>query len=493
VAAQPGVDRLAASWPGPPALGAGDGQALLRELLSKAPAEVADWALRQAASLSEEAFATESSSAFQLAAALAEAPPEQRRSLLRAAVTGLGQLPAPRRAEVVRLSMQAMAAARPSAGGDSTGAPPLLRNALRLAQSARLEQLPAEELSSLAQEAQLAAERAGGPEALLGAVGELAAEERGRLAEALVEARMVPEEHRAAVEAAVRPGGYADRLAAGLRLLDLVCACKGLCTFAPPLLELLLAWAVGSLPCGAPLAGWLRVDALLTLAVAAAVWRVGDKLDPVYQKLRTNPMGSVQQWQQVAHESKDWRVRLEAAVPGVSLATYQAGGTAVVACFGLELLGTAWAAVGLLELVAATMLGCSGMVTAICAACVALRLTVTVVLLVAACSVQGHFQWRPALPPRAPERLASSRGAELGLLPGRSLARIAAPASAASTVAASGGGTPDVSSGPAPAPRATTALPTRGRDLHRQVANDHADLMERLAGLERGRGGQRER
>merc|ERR1719198_1356950 len=200
---------------------------------------------------------------FKLAGVLNSAPKEMKQALVQRTMAGFGDLPANRRVEAVRLAMQSAdimqradnyeiqriaqrehaaamqrlqkleAQQAASQGGNpnglhsSTGSAqadlrmdvpqdPLVENLLRVAKEARFNEMPKDELAGMAQAAQGEAHRLIQPQQLLDVVAELDPSEREQLTEALVEARVVPEEQRGVLEEAVRPGGYADKLGGAL-------------------------------------------------------------------------------------------------------------------------------------------------------------------------------------------------------------------------------------------------------------------------------------
>jgi len=209
------------------------------------------------------------------------------------------------------------------------------------------------------------------PQQLLDVVAELNPVEREQLTEALVEARVVPEEQRGVLEEAVRPGGYADKLAAALTLANRVTQYSWVFV-ALPFVELLLALIFGYMSCGTPLVPWLRFDALLAVFVAAAAYFTGHTMAPVYAKLQEDPVGAVQRWQTVA-DARSWKIRLETAVPGVTFETYRVGAIGLGAIVIGILIGAIWAVVGVLELLATVFMGCAFITTCFCIVFIGMR------------------------------------------------------------------------------------------------------------------------
>jgi len=402
-----------------------EGSAVVEDLLRRPPVEVANWALDQAKDLGQPGVNVEQMPIFKLAGILNSLPKDKKQVLVQRAVSGFGDLPVQRRAEAVRLAMKSsdiiqkadnlevhrMAQREHAAamnrlraleqrqadaqGGQSNfqsasgvgqadqlemgQQDPLVENILRVAKEARFNEMPRDELTGMAQAAQGEAQRLIQPQQLLDVVSELNPNEREQLTEALVEARVVPEEQRGVLEEAVRPGGYADKLGGALRMANQ--AQRYAWVFIViPIVEFVLALIFGYFACGTPLVAWLRFDALLALCMAGAVYFTGHTLAPVYQKLNEDPVGAVQRWQSVA-DVPSWKVRLETAVPGVDFETYRAGAAGLAATVILILVGAVWAVVGVLELLATVIMGCSVVTTFFCVIFIGMRFACVVGML----------------------------------------------------------------------------------------------------------------
>merc|ERR1712039_858621 len=109
---------------------------------------------------------------------------------------------------------------------------------------------------------------------------------------------------------------------------------------------MIFAYFLGKLPCGTALATLLRVDTGITLAVAISIQCTSRTLDPVYQRIRENPVGTAQRFQTAMEEKPDWKEKVEAILPGIRLQTYQFGGIGFICSIVLELIGALWAAYG---------------------------------------------------------------------------------------------------------------------------------------------------
>jgi len=382
------------------------GEVILEDLTARPPVEVASWALRQLTSLCREGTVVEDLPIFRLAGAICGAPSEQKAALIRSAVEGFGQLPASEKASAIRIGMKGMEVfeqmqqddrlfwhvqtefeqlvsgnQRAGPQDQSVDAPPMVQNVLKVAKQLKMSDMAAGEVDNVLHEAQAAVGTIiAEPQGLLGAVTELAPEERAQLADTLVEAQIVPEEQREALEQTVKPGGFADQLSQAFHLLDSARQ-YWWAFFALPALEMLFSFIFGTLPCTVPAVSWLRVDAILALGVASTVYCSGQTLTPVYQKLRQDPMGAVQRWQ--ALETEDLQQKVEHLLPGIRAETYQAGGVAVLGCAALLLFGTFWAIVGAVQLLGALLLGCSP-ATALIFLCFVILRSGTVVAVLAA-------------------------------------------------------------------------------------------------------------
>uniref|UniRef100_A0A7S4SYN2 Uncharacterized protein n=1 Tax=Alexandrium monilatum TaxID=311494 RepID=A0A7S4SYN2_9DINO len=427
-------------------------QKLLRELLARQPSKLASWALEQARGLAAASAELEQTEAFQLAAALREASPEERKALARKAVTGLGELPPHRRAEAVRLAMQATDVAQrvsgpgvrqllaehggavpelqgggagdpdkdapppppppPTFGGASSSsgercpqdgeavseAAPLVRNLLILAGEAKLSELPQGELKELVDEVKVEAAHLVEPTQLVDVVLELGPDEREQLTDALVEVKVFPEEQRGLLQEAVRPGGYADRLASVMRLLGR--ARKRMWIFALlPAAELLLALLLGGLSCGTSLLAWLRGDSILALGQVGALYFAYYTLAPVYREVQCDIVGLVQRWRAAGQQQDFWK-RLEDTVPGVDPEVWRMGGASILVFALFTVVGAFWMFLGILELMGTMAYGCSSVVLFFCNLLIGIRLTVVSTLLVLVALRIWSGSPRPASSPR---------------------------------------------------------------------------------------------
>lgn len=192
----------------------------------------------------------------------------------------------------------------------------------------------------------------------------------------------MPEEQRGLLQQAVRPGGYADRLATVLWLLTK--ARNNMWIFVMlPAAELVLALFLSVLSCGTSLAAWLRGDSILALCLAAMIYYVCYTLAPVYHKVQTDTMGALQRWQAAAHLRPVWE-RLEAVVPGVDPEVWRAGGMGLLCCIVLLAVGAMWLLIGALEILGTMAYGCSGAVLFVCVVLIGVRLSVAVSLVLLA-------------------------------------------------------------------------------------------------------------
>jgi len=397
-------------------------------LSQKPHGEVAEWVLDQIALLSRDDVAVEDLPIFHVAGALQAVPVLEKQRLVENAVQGFGSLPPSRRAEAVRLAMQAQGVLQqaenleltrlaerehakamqrlaaleqsgstrspylveassqaqldPSSGQVServatsrVTATPLVENLLRVSKEARFNEMPKEELVMISRSAQSEAARVVQPQHLLDVVTELNSQEREQLTSALVDAHVVPEGQRGVLEEAIRPGGYADKLAGMLavakRLKPYACVAVGL-----PAFELVLALILTLFSCGVPLAVWLRADSILMLGLVAAGFVTSHVFSPVYAKLEEDPFGTVQRWQiagQDPQKARSLEKRLQTAVPNVPLDTYRYTALGLGICALFFLLGAAWAILGVVYLLGALAWGCSPLTFLLCMLFVVLR------------------------------------------------------------------------------------------------------------------------
>eukprot|EP00931_Biecheleriopsis_adriatica_P058110 TRINITY_DN34529_c0_g1_i2.p1 TRINITY_DN34529_c0_g1~~TRINITY_DN34529_c0_g1_i2.p1 ORF type:complete len:434 (-),score=117.68 TRINITY_DN34529_c0_g1_i2:44-1345(-) len=388
------------------------GIALLQDLLRKPPAEVASWALEQVKTLSSAGSNVEALPIFQVAGALNAVPLEQKTALVRHAIAGFGELPAQKRAEVVRIAMQTadvahraenlalheqMASehaaalgrlaslqnggappAAPAQPSDAAleSAPPLVKNFMKVVKEARFDQMPKADMQSLAQDAQREAQQLAQPQQLLDVVAELKPDEREQLTEVLVDANVVPQEQRVVLEEAMRPGGYADQISSAVSALEAARQYAWL-FLALPCVELFFSLVLGNFACGSGLPVWLRGDAWLALGTVGAGYFGMQQLEPVYEQLKEDPMGAVQRWQATEGRNLSTSERLEQAVPGVKFDAYQIGGLGLGIALILFVIGL----VGVLELLATIVMGCSAITVFVCFVFIGIRCGAVVGLL----------------------------------------------------------------------------------------------------------------
>lgn len=479
------------------------GTALLTDLLQRPPVQVATWALGQLDAMSKPNVEVNTLPIFQLVGVASSTPMDQKQALVRKAISGFAEVPAEKRTAAVRLVMQNPDLMQlQQAGNTASSAPPrseLMRNLLLVAKEGKFDTMRAEDLTSIAQEAQGVAAQVLKPDQILEVVKDLRPEEREQLTDKLVEAHVVPEQQRDLIEEAVRPGGYADKLTSALKVLDLACEFRWLFIFVFPVAEMIFAVSLGWLPCGTPLVMWLRVDTALTLAVACSVFYTSRLVDPIYQRLRDNPMRMVQRWQTVTDENPHWRGRFETFLPDVSMDTYQAGATGIVCCMFFELIGACWATFGVMHLMLATSVGCSGSVVFFCVMFIALRYIIVVALLVVVFYAHDEMERRSPKTTTVVSSSKTAKGGQQKFTPS-GIADAAKPSTTQASCTASTAMTTIVAGSSERKPEKSVSMPqqviksltshiapaARGRELHRKMASEHADLMERLGNLESG-------
>lgn len=359
----------------PPARDAADaGAALLRELRSRPPADVARWALEQARELSAAGARPEGLPVAKLAVAVRTAPQEELEGLVRSAIAGFTELPAQERADSVRLALRGAELAGTAAQGDIEQAaappPPLVVNLLKVANSAHLEEVPEETWGALAAAAGAEVKETVRPRHVADVFGQLGEGERSQLTDLLVETKVVPLEQRAAVDEALKPGGHADKLHTGLAWASIARQ------WAPALLllPLLECWVAFGAPMrgGGVLTSWLRFDCCLTIGLAAAVAFTAVALAPVVRVFMEDPLTALRRGAAAAGSGAETAIR--AALPGVSMALVKRGGAGAVAAAALALCSLFWAALGALLLPVAALSGCPVVAFLTCSVVVGLRL-----------------------------------------------------------------------------------------------------------------------
>lgn len=374
------------------------GLALIDELLSKPPSKAAEWALDQACSLAEVGTDVRQLPIFRLAQSAGAISAAQRQELVRHAVAGFGRLPPHRQAVAVRIAVEAseLLQASPQSSGDEGRRPatvdrgtsssarppppplPVVKNLQAIMQETSLGELSRQEVAQLAEEVQSRALQEVQPERLLGMVSELRPKDRERLSLALAEGCALPEDQRGLVEAAVRPGGFTDKLTPLLWLFG-EARRRTWVLFGPPVVELILALACTGLPCSWPLAGWLRGDAVLSLCVAILIECLLRSLNPVLQKLRADPMGAAKRWSSMKGDDDIIR-RLEAVTPGLDLGPCTSGGLGFIFLCVLLVIGVMWLMMGVAELLGGMVSECTPIVLHLFVLFFGLRVCMAVVL-----------------------------------------------------------------------------------------------------------------
>lgn len=412
-----------------------EGARILQDLLRKPPKDVAAWALDQVSALQAPGADVNSTPIFKIAGALKATPMEHKQALVANVVKGFGELPPMQKAEFVRVAMSAkdmagqaeqieigrmaqmkhaeamqrLADLEKRQGGSSGSAaapqsqeaqsllgsgdqPPLfVENLLSVFREARFNEMPPGDLREIAQVAQKEAVHVVQPQQLLDVVHELNPQEREQLTEALVEARVVPEDQRGVLEEAVKPGGYADKLGTVFAMANTASEYKWVAV-ALPAAELLIGLIVGFFSCGVGLVFWLQLDGILALMGAGAIFFSAHTLGPVYEKLREDPVGAVQRWQTV-DQSRGFRARFETTIPGVDFDSYHPQGLiGVVAMVVLVLIGAVWAVVGVVELLGTMVFGCSTLTLFFCIVFIGLRFGILVCLFLGLYYVMDEVQ-----------------------------------------------------------------------------------------------------
>jgi hypothetical protein len=474
----------------------------LQGLLDKQPEELARWALDQVNILSSDAGNLESLQVFQLARSLGAAPHSQKQERVRNVINGFGRLPVHERvaavSKVVEMGGSALSISEQVEHGkqlqqanvptDST----LVKNAKRLLQVAKFNEMSKDDVTSIAQVAQSAASQIARPDEVVALVKGLQPQERQRLTDALVSANIVPNEQRGVLEDVIKPGGYVERLSIALRAVDLVCRFRYLVIFFLPFVEFVCAWTLGGQLCGTLLIWWLRADALVTLFVAAAICYMGEKLLPAYRKLREDPLGLSQHWQTVRHECSDWRTRLDTAVPGVSVTAYQAAATGALVGIVATCLGVLWALVGIFELLAERNSQCTSPAIFASKFFVAIRLIFGFALMLAA-GLAHHKIQRDGLWV-VPQHESGVLHATGGLVH-ETKQHTAAHRRTAANPDQQARSMPDSANSKAVQPDSKRpsvrrqATVGKGLDVHRQMTVDHTSILERFEQFERGRKG----
>jgi len=311
------------------------GFAVLQSLLLQSPVEAAEWVLDQVRALAKPKTDVQTTQLFHLAGVFSAVPPQQRQALVAHTLKGYLELPAERKAEVVKMAMRharllkhaaplAQPATMPPPNMDPScplkapfvsnfmhdpaGAAknpgdcpfPLVANLMQVVAQARLDLLPRQEVwfmqHAVVSEAVRAVAR---PRELFEVVQELDAKEREALTQTLVEANVVAPEQQELLERVVRPGGYTDQLADAVYWASVIRA-NAWVAILWPCVEFGAGVLSGYLSCYVDLANWLRDDAYLGLAAAIAAGCSLYSLSPALSLLQEDPLGAAQRVQRTA-------------------------------------------------------------------------------------------------------------------------------------------------------------------------------------------------
>lgn len=225
--------------------------------------------------------------------------------------------------------------------------------------------MPQAELQAMAKEVDMT--RLMKPQQIVEVVQELNPAEREELTQQLVEAKIVPEEQRAALEATVKPGGYADQFAQLMRFGESAYG-HAKVIVAVPVAGLLLSFLFDLLSCDVPLQGWLRFSSLQWLGMCGCIFVMGSFLAPGYRRFKADPIGVLQRWHQAPDGydfQNDLEVRCQEAIPELPWANVVISVVFLLGFATLLVLSIVWAAVALIELLSTAFLGCNGLVTLI--------------------------------------------------------------------------------------------------------------------------------
>lgn len=345
----------------------------LLKLLEKPPAEVAAWAVEQARDLGQAETLVESTPIFKVAGALRAAPVDKKEALMSRVIQGVGDLPVEQRAEAVRFIAQ-LPSTKPAdllkSSASSEALPLFATNFSRVAEEVAIKEMAPEEFTTLAK----AMEKEQGQliQPLLDVVPELSEAERSRISESLVANGVVPKEHRQTLDDAIKPGGHADQLANLVRWIAFAHTYSWL-VWALPIFESIVAVAIVSLGCSAPLLIWLVIDAVLGFGAAGCAFGVKYYLKSAYAEFREDPLAMVSRVQAAMAEGSS----VNDVVPGSRSALY-----CFVALVVLVVLGGILAIGGILQLLATMWAACPAVqrLTAIiaCAPIICLRMGLVV-------------------------------------------------------------------------------------------------------------------
>jgi len=266
------------------------------------------------------------------------------------------ELPPREQAESVRLVLKSAELFNCEEGGQQgleAAPPPLVVNLMKVANVAKLEEVPDKTWCGLVEAMGAEAAQSVQPAHMVELLTELGTNDREQLSGLLVESNLVPKEHERALTDIVRPGGFADKLQTGLAWVAVIRRCLP-ALIALPALELWLAY--GLLAHGGLLMVWLRLDTWLTVVLSIVAAFAFLAVNQILHFLKDDPVGAFRRgWS----NGGSFKAKVQAALPGMPLvackkALLGVAGVATLACCSL-----AWAAFGLLLLPVALLCGCS--------------------------------------------------------------------------------------------------------------------------------------
>lgn len=221
-----------------------------------------------------------------------------------------------------------------------------VRNIRRVAQEAGFDKRPLLEDEALRATMREKAPALLQPGEVLDAVGELNEDERCNLAETLIQTSVIPEIQRGELLAAMRPGGFTDKLKLTVKVASTLyqyawvviafCAVEGF-PFLPGREE----------PCAFYLELWLRMDSLLWLGAVIVALAACQAFKPVALIWGENAVGTAIKLREAMTQEKSWRDRLGVAFPGVEFESFKTAALRIFTVFVLLVFAVGWASAGL--------------------------------------------------------------------------------------------------------------------------------------------------
>lgn len=294
-----------------------EGLEIFEDLRSEEPLEVAYFFLAQVKKLAKfDKDRLGELPLHKLALANKSVDNDQRRDVIKAAITGFEAMDARDRADALSLVVKSAASVEMRAVWHTGQESLHVTNMRAILHAAQFNRLPDEEKESLLVTAQEYAMELATPQQLSETLAQMDDAERKELTVALVKTKLIPASQAALIEDIVQPGSVLHEIgavSASTSREDLIWALVLL-----PIMEWICSthwlsnidWA----DCSSSLVHWLHIDACLSLTMVLSVIAANRIFAPAYEVLTSDPEGGSERWQKSADEGIALGKRLQNAL-----------------------------------------------------------------------------------------------------------------------------------------------------------------------------------